>query len=79
MPIVRVEMWEGATKETKAELAQAITKVMGDIANKPPEYVIVLFNDYEMQNWAIAGELASDIDWEKKRKEREAREASATS
>ena len=71
MPIVRVEMWKGATKETKAELAKALTDAVCRIANKPPEYVNVLFTDYEQQDWAIGGELASDIDWEKRRKERQ--------
>lgn len=71
MPVVRVEMWKGATKETKAELAKAITDAVCTIAKKPPEYVNLLFVDYDMQDWAIGGELASDIDWEARRKEKE--------
>ena len=70
MPIIRVEMWKGATKETKAKLAKALTHAMSEIANKPPEYINVLFTDFEKEDWAIGGELASDIDWEKRRKEK---------
>jgi 4-oxalocrotonate tautomerase len=66
MPIVRVELWKGATKETKAKLAKAITNDVVTIANKKPQSVIVLFTDYEKEDWAIGGELASDIDWSKK-------------
>jgi len=66
MPIVRVELWKGATKETKAKLAKAITNDVATIANKRPENILVLFSDYEKENWAIGGELASDIDWSKK-------------
>lgn len=66
MPIVRVELWKGATKETKAKLAMAITNDVATIANKRPQNVIVLFTDYEKEDWAIGGELASDIDWSKK-------------
>jgi|MTBAKSStandDraft_2_1061841.scaffolds.fasta_scaffold00507_31 4-oxalocrotonate tautomerase len=68
MPVVRVEMWKGATKEMKASLAREITEVVSRIAKKPPEYINVLFTDYEKEDWAIGGELASDIDWEKRRK-----------
>jgi len=66
MPIVRVELWKGATKETKAKLAKAITNDVATIANKRPQNIIVLFTDYEKEDWAIGGELASDIDWSKK-------------
>jgi 4-oxalocrotonate tautomerase len=66
MPIVRVEMWKGATKETKAKLAKAITDDVAAIAKKQPKNVIVVFQDYEREDWAIGGELSSDIDWSKK-------------
>jgi 4-oxalocrotonate tautomerase len=66
MPIVRVEMWKGATKETKAKLAKAITDDVAAIAKKNPQNVIVVFEDYEKENWAIGGELSSDIDWSKR-------------
>ena len=66
MPIVRVELWKGATKEVKAKLAKAITGDVATIANQRPQNIIVVFTDYEMENWAIGGELASDIDWSKK-------------
>ena len=66
MPIVRVELWKGATKEVKAKLAKAITDDVATIASKRPQNIIVVFTDYEKENWAIGGELASDIDWSKK-------------
>jgi 4-oxalocrotonate tautomerase len=66
MPIIRVEMWKGATKETKAKLAKAITDDVAAIAKKQPKNIIVVFQDYEKEDWAIGGELSSDIDWSKK-------------
>ena len=66
MPIIRVEMWKGATKETKAKLAKAITDDVVAIAKKQPKNIIVVFQDYEKEDWAIGGELSSDIDWSKK-------------
>ena len=65
MPIIRVEMWKGATKETKAELVKAITEDVASIAKKQPQNIIVIFNDYEQQDWVIGGELSSDIKWGK--------------
>jgi 4-oxalocrotonate tautomerase len=61
-----VEMWKGATKETKAKLAKAITDDVAAIAKKQPKNIIVVFQDYEKEDWAIGGELSSDIDWSKK-------------
>ena len=73
MPIIRVEMWKGATKEMKAAIAKEITETVSRIAKKPAEYIDVLFTDYEKEDWAKGGELASDIDWDKVRREREKR------
>ncbi len=66
MPIIRVEMWKGASKEVKSKLAKTLTEDLARIANKRPENIIVVFNDYEKENWAIGGELSSDIDWSKR-------------
>lgn len=74
MPIIRVEMWKGATREMKAAMAREITETVARIAKKPPEYIDVLFVDYEQENWAKGGELACNIDWDKVRREREERE-----
>ncbi len=66
MPIIRVELWKGASKEVKAKLAKTLTEDLARIANKRPENIIVVFTDYEKENWAIGGELSSDIDWSKR-------------
>ena len=60
MPIVRVEMWPGRTREQKAKLAKAITDALSDIAGAPPEATIVVFDDVSKDNWAESGKLASD-------------------
>lgn len=61
MPIVRVEMWEGRTKEQKAELAKAITEALVSIAKTHAEHVTVVFEDVAKENWAIGGVLSSEI------------------
>ena len=60
MPIVRVEMWPGRTKSQKAELARLITEAVVAAAHTSPEATIVIFEDVEKENWAVAGVLASE-------------------
>jgi 4-oxalocrotonate tautomerase len=57
MPVVRITMWKGRSKEQKAKLAEAITKAMVDIAGTAPEHVHIIFEDVEKEDWAIAGKL----------------------
>jgi len=60
MPIVRVEMWPGRTREQKAELARLITDVMVKVAGTTPEATTVVFEDVLKENWAVGGVLASE-------------------
>ena len=60
MPIVRVEMWPGRTREQKAELAKVITDAINDIAGAPPEATIIVFDDVSKDDWAQSGKLASE-------------------
>ncbi len=57
MPVVRVSMLEGRTKEQKAELAKTITKALADIAKTKPESVFVIFEDVKKEDWASGGNL----------------------
>jgi 4-oxalocrotonate tautomerase len=60
MPIVKVEMWTGRTKEQKAELARAITEAVVNIARTTPEETVIIFQDVDRENWAKAGVMASE-------------------
>ena len=60
MPIVKVEMYAGRTKEQKAELAKAITDAVVDIAKTTAEDTIVVFTDVDRENWAKGGILSSE-------------------
>jgi 4-oxalocrotonate tautomerase family enzyme len=50
----------------KAKIAKSFTDSLADIAKKKRERIVVLFTEYEKEDWAIGGELASDIDQSKK-------------
>ena len=43
MPILKVSLWSGRSKEQKAELAQALTETMVQVAKVPPEAVTIMF------------------------------------
>ena len=60
MPIVKVELYAGRTKEQKAELAKAITDAVVNIARTTADETIVIFTDVERENWAKGGTLASE-------------------
>lgn len=56
MPIVKVSMWEGRSKEQKQKLAEAITKDIVEIAKTTPDETIVIFEDIKKENW-IRGQV----------------------
>ncbi len=60
MPIVKIELYAGRTKEQKAELAKAITDAVVNIARTTADETIVIFTDVERENWAKGGTLASE-------------------
>ena len=60
MPIVKIELYAGRTKEQKAELAKAITDAVVTIARTTADETIVIFTDVERENWAKGGTLASE-------------------
>ena len=60
MPVIHVEMWPGRTVAQKREVAKAITEAMVRITNTTPEATFVIFSDVSKDNWAQAGELASE-------------------
>ena len=60
MPIIHVELWEGRTKENKADLAKAFTDDVVRILGSKPESVTIVFTDVKKENWAKAGVLVSD-------------------
>lgn len=61
MPIVRVSLWSGRTKEQKAELAKSLTDTMVKVAKVPAEAVTVIFEEYPKENWATKGRLHSEL------------------
>lgn len=65
MPILRVSLWSGRTKEEKAELAKALTDTMVQVAKVPPEAVTIMFEELPKENWATKGILHTELYKEK--------------
>ncbi|MCK5119633.1 MAG: tautomerase family protein [Candidatus Latescibacteria bacterium] len=61
MPILRVSLWSGRTKEQKAELSKALTDKMVEVAKVPVEAVTVIFEEWPKENWATGGKLHSEL------------------
>lgn len=59
MPIITVTMFP-RDLETKRKLAEAITKVVSEIAKSRPEVIHVIFKEILKENWSKAGKLKLD-------------------
>ena len=57
MPVVTVEWLEGRTPQHKAQLSQAITRALMEIAGVSKEQVWIVFRDVKRSDWAMAGQL----------------------
>ncbi|MEJ5172869.1 MAG: 4-oxalocrotonate tautomerase family protein [Hydrogenothermaceae bacterium] len=60
MPYVNVKVAGKLTKEQKQKIAEGITKLLEEVANKPPSSTYVVIDEVERENWAKGGKLLSD-------------------
>lgn len=59
MPVITVKMAKGRTNEQKQQFVEVITKEAANILNVKPEWVTIIFDEYERENWATGGKLHS--------------------
>lgn len=60
MPFVDVKLVGKLTERQKAEIADRFTQILEEVAGKSPEYVYVVFDEIDRENWAMAGKLFSN-------------------
>lgn len=60
MPVVTIQMYEGRTREQKAEISKQITETLVDVAKTSEEHVWVIFQDMAKSDHAIAGHLQDE-------------------
>lgn len=60
MPYVNVRIAGSLTREQKRLIAGEITDTLARIADKPPAYTYVTFDEVAEENWAVAGKLLDE-------------------
>ncbi len=60
MPIINIEMAKERSVEQKRELVRVFTEKAVRILNVKPEWVTVIIDEYERENWASEGNLHID-------------------
>lgn len=60
MPIIRVEMFKGRTREQKRALVKELTDAFVRTAGGKPEGLYVVITEVETENWGTGGELFAD-------------------
>jgi 4-oxalocrotonate tautomerase len=61
MPILRISLWSGKTKEEKAKLVKALTETMVEVTKVPAEAVTIMIEELPKENWATKGVLHSEL------------------
>ncbi len=60
MPIVKISLFSGRSKEIKRKIAKEITEILVKNLQIPEEAVIIIFEDIERENFAQGGKLAEE-------------------
>lgn len=59
MPVITVKLAKGRTSEQKQQFVEAITNEAVKTLNVNKEWVTVIFDEYDRENWASNGQLHS--------------------
>lgn len=60
MPVIRVEMFEGRSRDQKRALVRAMTDALINTCGGNPDAVQVIIEDVKKENWGSGGELCAD-------------------
>jgi 4-oxalocrotonate tautomerase len=60
MPIVRIDMWTGRTRDEKNALIRNVTDAVVDAIGCPEQAVEVLLNEVDKADWATGGVCHAD-------------------
>ncbi|MDM5233587.1 tautomerase family protein [Lysinibacillus pakistanensis] len=59
MPIITIKLAKGRTREQKQQFVEMVTQEAVKTLNVKEEWVTVIFEEYERDNWATSGQLHS--------------------
>jgi 4-oxalocrotonate tautomerase len=60
MPYVNVKVAGKLSKEQKQKIVEGITKLLEEVAGKPPSATYVVIEEIDRDNWGKGGKLLSD-------------------
>jgi len=60
MPVIRIDMVQGKTKDQKRKIVEDIPQIMVQVAGAKAEDVHIIIVDHPMENLADGGQLLSD-------------------
>lgn len=60
MPIIRVEMLEGRSKEQKSQLVTSLSNEMARITGCGVDSIYVVIEEVSKDNWGLSGQLFSE-------------------
>ncbi|GEO80576.1 hypothetical protein ROR02_07070 [Pararhodospirillum oryzae] len=60
MPVITIRIGKGRPIEKKRAVAEAVTKAVVETLDVRPEWVTVLIEEYDRENWATGGQLHAD-------------------
>jgi 4-oxalocrotonate tautomerase len=61
MPIIRVEMLKGRTRDQKRELVKELTDAFVRAAGGNPDVLQVVISDVEKEDWGSGGRSLADV------------------
>ncbi len=57
MPVITVEMFEGRSKEQKAQFSKELTELAARVLKTEKEHVWIIYRDQSKSNWSMGGKL----------------------
>lgn len=60
MPIITIKLARGRSIERKRELVKAFTEAAVRVLEVQPDWVTIVIDEYDRENWATGGELHAD-------------------
>ena len=60
MPIIKVEMLEGRSREKKAELVAGLSRELQRVCGGSLDAIYVVIDEVKKENWGVGGKLLSE-------------------
>jgi len=60
MPVITIRIGKGRPIDKKRAVVEAVTKAVAETLDVQPEWVTILIEEYDRENWATGGQLHAD-------------------